>query len=190
MPAPQPARVTMKNATAPMDAMATGQTLLASSIAPVPPTMVSNAPGPQPASGPRYVVTPAPVAPPAPQPMATLHSVPHNGPPPPSPYALPPQSPYAPPPSPYGPMGMVPHSYPQYPMMMQPEVPGTPGLAVASLVCGLFGLTPLWIGFVLCLLAITFGAVVLAKPGQRGRGLAIAGLVLGIVQLLPAACGL
>jgi hypothetical protein len=122
--------------------------------------------------------------------MATLHSVPHNGPPPPSPYALPPQSPYAPPPSPYGPMGMVPHSYPQYPMMMQPEVPGTPGLAVASLVCGLFGLTPLWIGFVLCLLAITFGAVVLAKPGQRGRGLAIAGLVLGIVQLLPAACGL
>ncbi len=81
-------------------------------------------------------------------------------------------------------------SYPQYPMMMQPETQGTPGLAVASLVCGLFGLTPFWIGFILCLLAITFGAVTLSKPGQRGRGMAIAGLVLGIVQLLPAACGL
>jgi hypothetical protein len=78
-----------------------------------------------------------------------------------------------------------------YPMSMQPQQ-GTPGLAVASLVCGLLGWIPLWIGFILCLLAITFGLIIVTqtKPGQSGRGLAIAGLILGLVLLLPAACGL
>jgi amino acid transporter len=89
---------------------------------------------------------------------------------------------------------MVAPSYPQpYPMMYpQPQVQGTPGLAVAALVCGLLGWIPLWIGFILCLLAITFGSIVLAqtKSGHPGRGLAITGLVFGLVLLLPAACGL
>jgi hypothetical protein len=85
-------------------------------------------------------------------------------------------------------MGMM---MPQ-PMLMQPQVQGNPGLAVASLICGLLGWIPLWIGFILCLLAITFGSIVLGqtKPGQPGRGLAIAGLVCGLILLLPAACGL
>jgi len=93
-------------------------------------------------------------------------------------------------------MGMTPPSYPMMipPHAMYPMQParGTPGLAVASLICGLLGWIPLWIGFILCLLAITFGAIVLGqtKPGQQGRGLAIAGLVCGLVLLLPAACGL
>jgi len=66
------------------------------------------------------------------------------------------------------------------------------GLAIASLICGLLGLVPFWIGFLLCLLAITFGAIVLtqSRPGDAGRGMAIAGLVLGLVFVLPAACGL
>jgi hypothetical protein len=86
-------------------------------------------------------------------------------------------------------MGMM---MPPYPMMMQAQPQGTPGLAVASLVCGLLGWIPLWIGFILCLLAITFAAIVLTqtRPGHQGRGLAIAGLVFGLVLLLPAACGL
>ena len=76
-------------------------------------------------------------------------------------------------------------------MMMQPQAQ-TPGLAVASLICGLLGWIPLWIGFILCILAIIFGIIVLTqtRPGQNGRGLAITGLVFGLVLFLPAACGL
>jgi Domain of unknown function (DUF4190)/Domain of unknown function (DUF1707) len=57
----------------------------------------------------------------------------------------------------------------------------TNGLAVASLVVGLFWMW--WIGSVL---AIVFGHVALnqiARNGQSGRGLAIAGLVLGYIGL-------
>lgn len=89
-------------------------------------------------------------------------------------------------------LGMTPQSYPM--MMQQPPQAqqGTPGLAVAALVCGLLGWIPLWIGFILCLLAITFSSIVLAstQQGRPGRGLAITGLVCGLVLLLPAACGL
>jgi hypothetical protein len=57
----------------------------------------------------------------------------------------------------------------------------TNGLAVASLVVGLFWMW--WIGSVL---AVVFGHVALgqiARNGQSGRGLAIAGLVLGYIGL-------
>ena len=68
------------------------------------------------------------------------------------------------------------------------------GFAIASLVCGLLGLVPLWIGFVLCILAIAFGVAGLQRANGvsmgKGRGLAIAGIVLGLVFILPAACGL
>jgi hypothetical protein len=69
---------------------------------------------------------------------------------------------------------------------------GTPGLAVAALICGLLGWIPFWIGFILCILAIIFSSIVLSntRSGQPGRGLAITGLVFGLVLLLPAACGL
>ena len=75
----------------------------------------------------------------------------------------------------------------------QPSGPqGGNGIAVASLVCGILGLTPLWIGFILCILAIVFGAVGIARANRvgRGKGLAIAGLVLGIVFIVPAMFGL
>jgi hypothetical protein len=65
-------------------------------------------------------------------------------------------------------------------------------MATASLVCGLFGLVPLWVGFTLCILAITFGAIGLNRAAVTGTGRAkaIAGLVLGSLFFLPAMCGL
>lgn len=177
MPAPQPPHVSARN---PQD-IAMASTMMAGS-SPVPPTMISGA-----QQSPRYVVTPAPTpSPPMPSPYAppppTMHSAPMS----PQPIQSAPMSPYAPPPAPL--------AYPAYPMMMQqvPQPQGTPGLAVAALICGLLGWVPFWIGFILCLLAITFGGIVLSqtRPGQPGRGLAITGLVFGLILVLPAACGL
>jgi hypothetical protein len=58
----------------------------------------------------------------------------------------------------------------------------TNGLAVASLVLGL-----VWLGGLGSLLAVIFGHVALSQikqnPMQSGKGLAIAGLVLGYVAL-------
>jgi uncharacterized protein DUF4190 len=57
------------------------------------------------------------------------------------------------------------------------------GLAVAALVCGIVGL--LCLGFILGPLAIIFGGVGISKANQGAdhKGLAIAGLVLGIVDV-------
>ena len=92
------------------------------------------------------------------------------------------------------------------PPMMQrpPQMPPPPGyavpgprvgnpLALTGFICGLFGLTPFWVGFILCILAIVFSAIGMSKAsrlGGVGKGFAIAGLVMGIVFLTPAACGL
>lgn len=63
------------------------------------------------------------------------------------------------------------------------------GLAVASLVCGILAFFVL--GIVLGVLAIIFGGVALSKirknPEVSGRGMAIAGLVLGIVATVVTA---
>ena len=59
--------------------------------------------------------------------------------------------------------------------------PPTNGLAIASLVVGC-----LWIWWIGSLLAVVFGHVALnqiARRGQSGRGLAIAGLALGYIGL-------
>ncbi len=171
MPAPQQtAHVAVKNQ--PALQLGIAQTIMSTSQ-PVPPTMASNTPNsPRLAvPGPQYVITPA-----------------HGSPAPPVHANMPTMQSAMPPP---------PNALAPYPMMMQqPPMPvaqqGTPGLAIASLICGLLGLVPFWIGFILCLLAITFGAIVLSgtRSGQPGRGLAITGLVCGLVFLLPAACGL
>jgi hypothetical protein len=114
----------------------------------------------------------------------------------------------APPPAPYAPQnfGYGPGVPPPPPVMMGYPMPQQVGyyppqvgdrsnsLAVASFVCGLLGLVPFWVGFVLCIAAIIMGAFGLQQanrlPDRRGKGLAIAGLVLGIVFIVPAGCGL
>lgn len=64
----------------------------------------------------------------------------------------------------------------------------TSGLAIASIVCGILSLVFFWVplfGFLLGIIAIIFGAVAIRQIGREpnlgGRGMAIAGLVCGIV---------
>ncbi len=110
-------------------------------------------------------------------------------------------NPFAPPPerpSPYGPGVPPPPPIAHYPAhyyapMLSRSDPSN-HVATIGFICGLLGLFPFWIGFLLCIVAIVcsgFGLQHAARlPGQRGRGLAIAGLVLGIVFIIPAGCGL
>jgi len=63
-----------------------------------------------------------------------------------------------------------------------PPSQGTNGLAVAALICGLF-----WIGGIGSLLGLIFGIVALSqirKRGGAGRGMAIAGIVLGGIGIV------
>ncbi len=86
-----------------------------------------------------------------------------------SPPALP-----AMPPGPYGPGG--PYGYTMVPAT------STNGMAIASMVLGI-----VWIYWIGSILAIVFGHTSLSQikrtPYQTGRGMAIAGLVLGYVGL-------
>jgi hypothetical protein len=64
-------------------------------------------------------------------------------------------------------------------------------MAVAALVCGIVGLVlffSVWGGIILGVLAVVFGAVgrSKAKQGAPNGGLAIAGLVLGILALVSS----
>lgn len=71
---------------------------------------------------------------------------------------------------------------PMQPHMPAP-VPQTNGWAIASLICGIIGCIP----FLTSLLAILFGILGIKKSSQPmtgGKGLAIAGLVLGILGVL------
>jgi len=68
---------------------------------------------------------------------------------------------------------------------MQPAPTGNAGMAVASLVLSLVGVLPcFWLVQIPGLLGIIFGFVGLKQTKdnvRRGRGMAIAGLVIGIV---------
>jgi hypothetical protein len=75
--------------------------------------------------------------------------------------------------------------------MANQPVRRTSGLAVAAMVCGICGWLFGWlpgIGFVLLLLGIIFGGVAMGKTGRDpnlgGKGMAITGLVLGIVGIV------
>ena len=80
-----------------------------------------------------------------------------------------------PPPAAYGPPGPYGYGYP-------PAQTSTNGLAIASMVLGI-----VWIYWIGSILAIVFGHVALRQikrnPWQTGRGMAIAGLVLGYLGL-------
>ena len=110
----------------------------------------------------------------------------------------PPQGP--PPPPPHGPPPLFPQQYPpqypqQYPQhgVYQPQVGGYPpgvvhyaapgrtsGLAIASMVLGI-----LWVYWIGSILAVIFGHIAISQAGKdptlRGKGMAIAGLVLGYI---------
>lgn len=105
----------------------------------------------------------------------------------PDPYAYPPVSPPVP----------VPYAYAQPVVPIMPVVPmvatvptiPTSGLATASMVLGIVGLAFGWCLFAIpSVLAIIFGHLGMndTKYNQRaGRGMAVAGLVLGYVALVP-----
>lgn len=79
-------------------------------------------------------------------------------------------------------MGMS-YTNPTSTQYMPPQPPKTSGAAITSLVCGLL----LCIPVIPQLIAIITGFIGLksaGKPGMSGRGLAIAGLVLGFIGLL------
>jgi hypothetical protein len=115
-------------------------------------------------------------------------------PPPPSPGAPPPWgAPQPPPPSPYGGHWGAPSPYGPQPYGQQPyggygapyggwgQPSHTSGLAVASLVCGI-----LWLYWLGSILALVFGYVAKSQidrshGSQTGRGMAVAGIVLGWV---------
>jgi hypothetical protein len=80
-------------------------------------------------------------------------------------------------------------AYPGGPPMMAKQ--GRSGLAVASLVCSLVGLIPcFWLFQIMGLLGAIFGFVGLkqTKNGARpGRGMALAGVIIGILLVIACA---
>lgn len=70
--------------------------------------------------------------------------------------------------------------------MSQQQNRRTSGISIAALVCGICGILP-YIGFLMSVLGIIFGAVGISQTGKDpnlgGRGMAIAGLVLGIAMI-------
>jgi hypothetical protein len=77
------------------------------------------------------------------------------------------------------------------PMMAAPMVAPTSGWATASLVLALIGLFGGWcVMGIPCVLAVIAGHIGLAetKTGHRGgRGMAVAGMILGYLVVIPAA---
>lgn len=64
-----------------------------------------------------------------------------------------------------------------------PRAVGTNGMAIASLVCAVFG----WFCLIGSILGLIFGFIALGqikRTGQGGRGLAIAGMVVGAAGLV------
>jgi hypothetical protein len=73
--------------------------------------------------------------------------------------------------------------YGYYPPAQAPPQDPPKGFAITSLVLGILSLVAFYGGIVLGPLAIIFGAISLAKR-RGGRGMAIAGLVCGIIASL------
>ncbi|MCE0507682.1 DUF4190 domain-containing protein [Microbacterium aurugineum] len=163
---------------------------------PAPPAPSAPPIAPPPQSGPGPAPSYTHPAAPFPGTAPAASPVPGYGPPPQPGYAPPPQPGYAPPPQPgYGvapsqpgwgaaPVqpGYGPPSAPVYPVVT--SRPTSP-LAVTSLVCGLAGIVLFWavIPLLASVAAVITGHMALGQtkrnPGIGGRGMAIAGLILG-----------
>jgi hypothetical protein len=64
---------------------------------------------------------------------------------------------------------------------------GSPGLAIASLICGILSIITcccLLLNGPLSLAAVVMGGIVLANPNAGGRGMAIGGIITGGIGLL------
>ncbi len=97
---------------------------------------------------------------------------------------------YGPAPVSYGPGPYGPGPYGPGPYGYGQPAP-TNGLGVAGFVCGLLGLILFWVpivGIVLGLLGIVLGGAGMSsgKNTGAGNGLAVSGLVLGLVSMVPA----
>ncbi|WP_415847587.1 DUF4190 domain-containing protein [Tsukamurella strandjordii] len=77
-----------------------------------------------------------------------------------------------------------------YPAYGQPAQSGTNGLAIASLVCGILSIPSacVWgLGILFGIAAIIMGIIAMKQTkqtGQDGNGMALAGLITGVVGLL------
>jgi Domain of unknown function (DUF4190)/Septum formation len=124
---------------------------------------------PPPSNPSPYGPPPQPDAPTAPYPPAPT-----------SPYGSAPAADYPPappsdyPPAPYGSAPLSPYPTPGAPYAPAPA-PGTDGFAITSLVTGILSLSVIAIGFGIAALRR------IKRTGRSGRGLAIAGIVLGII---------
>jgi hypothetical protein len=105
------------------------------------------------------------------------------------PYGQAPADPTTPYGQPYGhPAGQYPYGqYPQqpYPAAQPGYGPGTDGLAIGSLISGIAGLSVL--PLIASVVAVVLGVMSLSRiraSGQEGRGLAIAGIVLGSIGVV------
>ena len=165
------------------------------SFTPPPPAPPAPAP-PAPAAGPDLPALPTP---PAPQPTPTYPgAAPTYGAPTQPPYGAQPgyaAPPTAPPTAPaYGtqpvPPGYAPYSAPGYPAAAPRP---TSGLAVTSLICGIAGLVLFWavVPLLASIAAVITGHMALGQtkrePRIAGRGMAVAGLIMGYAGIAIAA---
>ena len=77
------------------------------------------------------------------------------------------------------PLGAMPPPMPQVTYVQQIQTQSTNGLAIASMVLGI-----VWVWWIGSILALIFGVVArkqIRERGQKGDGMAIAGIVLGCV---------
>jgi hypothetical protein len=101
------------------------------------------------------------------------------------PPSYPPPPPPPPPPGGYGyPPPQQPGGYGYPPPSGYPQQSsGTNGMAIASLVCSLLG----WLCVIGPILGLVFGFVALnqiKQTGQGGRGMALAGIIIGVLVLV------
>ncbi|MGI9023083.1 MAG: DUF4190 domain-containing protein [Acidimicrobiales bacterium] len=183
--APTRRRTPTKKAASPQQAVAAVEP--EAPVAPSDGWTVADLPAPPPPPAPAGPTESPPDAPPpdAPPPPGAPPSAPPPppAPPPPSGPPSPPPGGYqAPPPPPPGwaPPGTAPQWGP-------PAAPRNEGMAIAAFILGLVSI-PLLVLVIPAVLAIVLGAIALRRikknPGRKGRGLAITGIVLGIVMTL------